>query len=217
MIKYHSYFSALIGLCMQTGSYAQSHRYDLSFLARQGGLQVQNRTISALSGEKGLRFSAAEGDGVAWLEGIEFSNGTIELDIRGKDVLQQSFVGVAFHAVSKDSLEAVYFRPFNFRSSDSLRKTHMVQYVYHPDFTWDRLRNERTGVFEKPVSDPPTPVNWFHARIVVRYPQVKVYVNNQLSPCLVINEWSNRQKGRIGLWVGNNSDGDFANLVITNE
>jgi hypothetical protein len=216
-MNHRYYLSVLAVLAAHAALYAQPLHFDLSSLAARGALLVQNRKISALSGEGAVRFSAAEGDGVAWLTGIEFANGTIELDLRGKDVVQQSFVGVAFHGISKDSLEAIYFRPFNFQTADSQRKVHMVQYVSHPDYTWDRLRSERTNVFEKGIFYPPSPVAWFHARIVVRYPQVEVYVNNQGTPSLVITELSNRKKGKIGLWVGNNSDGDFANLVIQNE
>ncbi len=77
------------------------------------GITVQNRTITPLNDGKrqGIRFSAQAGDGAAWLNGVRFSNGTIELDIRGKDVAQKSFVGIAFHGMTGDSLESVYFRP----------------------------------------------------------------------------------------------------------
>ena len=60
-------------------------------------------------------------------------------DIRGKDVMQQSFVGVAFHGVNNETLDAVYFRPFNFRSDDPVRKVHAVQYISHPNYPWHRI------------------------------------------------------------------------------
>jgi hypothetical protein len=196
---------------------AQITAYDLPALALKGKIIAENRTVQALPEEKAIRFSAADGDGVARLEGVTFGNGRIELDIRGKDVVQHSFVGVAFHGISRDSLEAVYFRPFNFPASDTPRNGHMVQYVSHPDYPWDRLRAERTGVFEKPVPQPPNPTTWFHATIVVKYPSVKVYVNHQPKPCLEVTELSDRKAGKIGLWVGNTSDGDFANVVIVGQ
>ena len=195
----------------------RSHAYDLSSMAQHGQLIPENRTVTPLPAEKAIRFSAAEGDGVAWLQGVDFTNGTIELDIRGKNVLQQSFVGVAFHGFTKDSLEAIYFRPFNFQAADTPRSVHMLQYVSHPAYPWDRLRSERTGIFEKRIPHAPQPDNWFHARIVVRYPKIEVYVNHGSVPSLVVTELSKRKNGRIGLWAGNNSDGDFANLVVTNE
>ena len=39
----------------------------------------------------------APGDGIAWIK--RFTEGTIELDIRGKDAFQQSFVGMAYHGI----------------------------------------------------------------------------------------------------------------------
>jgi hypothetical protein len=207
---------AISGLLTAPSLLAQNKTVDLFHLAQTGGLVVQNRTIAPLTdgSRKGISFSAAEGDGVAWIKGIGFSHGSIELDIRGKDVLQQSFVGVAFHGINKDSLESVYFRPFNFRSTDSVRKTHAVQYIDQPDFPWERLRSEHTGIFEKAIYPPPAADQWFHVRITVHYPEIKVYVNNNTRPSLTVKELSSLKDGRIGLWVGNNSDGDFANLVI---
>ena len=44
----------------------------------------------------------------------------------------------------------------------------------------------------------------------------RVYVNNSPSPCLSVDKLDDHQTGKIGLWAGNNSGGDFANLIITN-
>jgi hypothetical protein len=197
---------------------AQQTRFDLFRLAQTSGLTVQNRSVTPLTDDKrkGIRFSAHEGDGVAWINEINFSDGIIEVDIRGKDVLQQSFVGIAFHGINKDSLEAVYFRPFNFRSTDSLKKSHAVEYVFHPDYPWERLRKEHPGEYEKSVIQPPVPDQWFHVKIVIHYPEIKVYLNGNTDPCLAIRELNTRRAGKVGLWVGNNSDGDFANLTINN-
>jgi hypothetical protein len=48
---------------------------------------------------KGLRLSGSSGDGVAYLRGIEFGNGTIESDIRGKDLQDKVSSVFAFHGV----------------------------------------------------------------------------------------------------------------------
>ena len=37
------------------------------------------------------------------LPGIEFSNGSIELDLKGKEIQGASFIGVAFHGVGRSS------------------------------------------------------------------------------------------------------------------
>jgi hypothetical protein len=214
-------FIAIFGLLsiLNTTGQGQSVKYDLFNLFKDGKIEPFNRQLSQFSetDKKGIRFSKNEGDGIAWLKGVEFSNGTIELDIKGKDLLQQSFVGVAFHGLNNETLDAVYFRPFNFQSSDPVRKIHAVQYVSHPDYTWSVLREKFNGKYEKSVTPAPDGNEWFHAKIVVQYPKVTVYVNDNSEPCLVIDKLNDRRTGKIGLWVGNTSDGDFANLQIINK
>jgi len=179
-------------------------------------LEVFNRSVSSLSDgtRKGLRLSESPGDGVAYLRGVELGNGTIEFDVRGKDVQGQSFVGVAFHGVDGATYDAIYFRPFNFRTEDPARRSHAVQYISHPAYTWQKLRAERPGAFEQPLSPAPDPNGWFHVRVVVASPKVSVFVGDAKEPSLVVNQLSDRTKGLVGLWVGNNSGGDFANLKI---
>jgi len=179
--------------------------------------KVSNRQMTPLDEgtRHGLRLDAHEGDGVAWWPDVEFSNGTIELDIRGKDVLQQSFVGVAFHGLNETTFDAVYFRPFNFKSDDPVRRSHAVQYVSHPTYTWNKLRTERPNQFEQPVVSPPDPNQWFHARVVIAFPSVRVFVNDAAAPALDVKQLSDRKTGWVGVWVGNGSDGAFANLTVT--
>ena len=194
-------------------------KYDLYDLSKDGKLPVFNRELTSFKDkeQKGVRFSEKEGDGVAWIGNINFTNGIIEVDIKGKDVLQQSFVGIAFHGKDEKTFDAVYFRPFNFQTSDSVRHIHAVQYVSHPDFPWNILRESKNGKYEKAIPAAPNPNEWFHVKIIVDYPHITVYVNNSSSPCLSVDKLNDRKNGRIGLWVGNNSGGDFANLVITNK
>ena len=189
---------------------------DLSALVQTQGLQIHNRNVTAFAdaNRKGIRMDAASGDGVVYLNDVEFANGTIEFDVRGKDVQGQSFVGVAFHGVDSSTYDAIYFRPFNFLAADSARHAHAVQYISHPTYTWDKLRNEHPGMYEKPVDPAPNPNEWFHARVVVAGPTVSVFVGGAREPSLVVKRLSERTKGLVGLWVGNGSDGAFANLSI---
>jgi hypothetical protein len=190
---------------------------DLAAFVNGKGGTVVNRTVSAIQDgtRKGIRFNEKPGDGAAWFDGIDFANGVIEFDVRGKNVLQQSFVGVAFHGIPGTASDVVYFRPFNFRSEDPVRRAHGVQYTSEPDYTWDKLRAEHPGVYEKAVTPPPDPDGWFHARIVVASSKVSVFVNGSREPSLVVEKLNQRKQGAIGLWVGNNSGGDFANLQVT--
>jgi hypothetical protein len=189
---------------------------DLAAIADGKGLTLVNRTASTFSdgAKKGVRLSENAGDGVAYLPGIEFTNGTIEFDVRGKDVPQQSFVGVVFHGVDGTTYDAIYFRPFNFRTEDQARRIRAVQYVSHPTNTWQKLRTEQPGKYEKAVNPVPDPNGWFHVRVVVASPKVSVFVDDAKEPCLVVDQLSDRKKGLIGLWVGNTSGGDFANLKV---
>jgi hypothetical protein len=190
---------------------------DLAALLDAKRLTIVNRTATRLTEgpKRGLRLSENPGDGVALIDGITFANGTIECDLRGKDVAQQSFIGLAFHGVDGITFDGVYFRPFNFKAAEAERRGHSVQYISHPTYTWQKLRSEQPGKYEQPVNPVPDPNDWFHARIVVASPKVSVYVNDAAAPSLVVDQLSNRGKGLVGLWVGNTSGGDFANLKIT--
>jgi len=172
---------------------------DLAALAEGKGLKVFNRRLSAINDKKGVRLSESPGDGVAYLEGVEFANGAIEFDIRGKDVQGQSFVGVVFHGLDEKTYDAIYFRPFNFKTEDPARRIHAVQYISHPTYTWQKLRTEQPEKYEKPISPAPDPNGWFHARVVVSSPKVSVFVNDAKEPSLVVNQLSDRKKGLVGL------------------
>lgn len=190
---------------------------DLAALAESGKLTVFNRAAGKFvdGARQGVRMSERENDGVAYVPGIEFANGTIEIDIRGKDVQQQSFVGVAFHGVDGTTYDAIYFRPFNFRTDDQARRARAVQYVSHPANPWQKLRAESPGKYEKGLEPPPDPNGWFHARIVVASPKVSVFVGDARQPSLAVDQLSDRRKGLVGVWVGNTSGGDFANLRLS--
>ena len=126
-------------------------------MAEKNLLEVFNRTATTFSedGKNGVRLSKNENDGVAWLKHVIFSNGIIELDIRGKEEFQQSFVGIAFHGMDNNTFDAVYFRPFNFQTDDPVRKIHAVQYVSMPDYSWEVLREKFNGKYEKAVVPAP--------------------------------------------------------------
>jgi hypothetical protein len=62
----------------------------LSRLPAGQGWKVINRTVttSEKGGQPGVRFSDGNGVGIAWLENSVFTNGTIEFDVRGTNVIQ---------------------------------------------------------------------------------------------------------------------------------
>ncbi|MBC7919492.1 MAG: hypothetical protein H7Z75_00210 [Ferruginibacter sp.] len=216
---------AMVGLCLSAGLLAplpamaqkkSSVTPDLAILA-QGKAAAVNRTVTALAEgrRKGVRLDGRPGEGMVWLPDVQLTNGVVAFDVRGKDLLQQSFVGVAFHGLDDQTYEAIYFRPFNFRSEDAVRRVHAVQYVAQPAYTWQKLRAEFPGKYEAAVAPAPDPNDWFHVRVEIAAPTVRVFVNQIASPVLIVEPLGQPAGGRLGLWVGNNSGGDFANLTIT--
>jgi hypothetical protein len=83
---------------------------------KHGKINVYNREMTLIDekGYEGIRLSKSFGEGLAWLKGMDFSNGTIEFDVRGEDIKQHSFVGIAFHGQNDSTFEAIYLRPFQF-------------------------------------------------------------------------------------------------------
>jgi len=187
---------------------------DLAERLATAKIRVVNRDI-ARSGQNGVHLSAKSDVGLAWIDGTDFSEGTIEVDVRGKDVFQQSFLGLAFHRKDDATYESVYVRPFNFRATDPARRDHAVQYMTVPEFDWPRLREQFPEEFENPVNSTLSPTDWTPLRIVVRGSRVQIFVGQVANTTLEVRKLGTLDRGMVGLWVGNSSDGDFANLRIT--
>jgi len=175
------------------------------------------RTLSVVqeSGRAVVRLDAKEGDGFAVVAGPAFAEGTIELEVRGEDVQGQSFVGVAWNVQNDSTYEAVYLRPFNFRTPDTARAKRSLQYVSQPVYPWPKLRAETPGKYEQPVRPIPDPAAWVPLRLVVTPTQVSVYANGGAEADLVVQRLGDVKPGPVALWVGNNSRGDFSNLKVT--
>ncbi len=193
-------------------------RLDLTAVGKDPRWKIANRTTSVVEvkGKRALRLNEGPGMGLVWLDGYDFANGAIEIDILGRSQpVAGSFVGIAFRVVDAETHDAVYFRPFNFRARNPERHSHAVQYVSHPKWGWEILRSQHPGEYERAIVPEPDGDQWFHARIVVERPKVSIFVNGETTPCLVVKELSDRAHGSLGLWVGEGSGGSFANLRVT--
>jgi hypothetical protein len=193
---------------------------DFTKIADGGTWKIYNATAEILEtdGKHAIRLKAKNDSqqqtaGLALVEGLNFSTGAIELDLKGKNVRQMSFIGIAFNVADERTFEGVYFRPFNFKADEPFR-TRAVQYIAWPDNTWEKLRKDKPGQFEKPINPAPDPDGWFHAKIDVRPTEVLVFVNEAKQPCLTVKRLA---KGGIkrpaGLLV-DVSDGLYADLKI---
>ena len=200
----------LVALLMDSRLFSQT--IDLKQMLADGKL-------SLLSSSQVRPFEEGDKRGITchdnvWLKNIDFSFGTIEVDIRGRNEFLKSFPGIAFYAVDTSrNYDVVYFRPFNFRSPDPVRRTWSMQYMSLPEYRYDRLRKENTGQFENEIIPNPKPEDWIHARIVIAKDSIKVYVNRMDKPSLSVRTLQNRSKGLLGLWT-DATVAEFANLVI---
>lgn len=201
---------SIAGLMLSHAASAQG----LAHLPQQPeAYEVVNRTLTF---EKGgvVHLDAAKDDGIAWLVDQPFTQGRITVEVRGLDVMQRSFVGLAIHGGGRDLFDAVYTRPFNFNAADSGRKAHSLQYMSVPHNTWDVLREKFPGKYEAAVNPPPAAESWVRLALEIESRRLRVFVNDASTPALTVDLLNDRLKGRIGLWVGNNSEGWFRNLTI---
>ncbi|MEO6003866.1 MAG: hypothetical protein ABIZ04_04945 [Opitutus sp.] len=206
----------VFGLCVVCAA-VRAAEAPIDRIADSAVWRLTNRKAELVedAGRKAVKLDARANDGMAWLVGSDFIEGTIDVDLRGANKPQQSFVGVALRGLNATTYDVVYFRPFNFMNTEIERRARAVQYISMPGFPWEKLRADSPGKYENTVNPVPDPDGWFHARVVVADRKISVYVNDAASPCLVVTELSERQGGSIGLWVGNGSNGAFANLKIT--
>jgi len=202
---------------LATSSFCQQ-QVNLSNMLQNKKIKAINRTID-LYGElkDGVEMNAQKSDGLGILEEIEFETGTIEIELLGENNPGKSFIGVAFNIEDNETYEAVYFRPFNFVAEEQARKDHMVQYIYHPEFTWRKLRSERTGEFEDEISQSPNPDKWFKVLLKIDDKSVEVYVNDIAKPVLSVDRLTTTKSSKIGVWTGFGSSGRFRNLTLTEQ
>lgn len=182
-------------------------------------LYSPNREVSVTDqqGKKVFHLGAGPKQGVAWLSEVNFSTGTIEFDVKGKDVLQQSFVGIAFHGVDDSTYEGVYLRPFNFQAKDTVRNKHAIQYISLPKYDWSYLRETYPDKYEHAMLTTIDPNDWVHIKIIVQQKSIQAFINSDKEASLSVEPLTHTISGKVGFWVGNGSDGDFANLSIKNE
>jgi hypothetical protein len=164
-------------------------------------------------------FLAGGGAEIAILSGSDFKDGTIEVDLAGAPKAgaveaARGFIGIAFRVQERGSrFECFYLRPTNGRSDDQLRRNRSTQYISHPDYPRQRLRQENPGVYESYVDLEPGA--WTKVKIVVTGTKAQLSVNGADQPCLIVNDLKpGESSGKIALWIGVGTDGYFTNLQV---
>jgi hypothetical protein len=216
-------------------AYAQAKQYPLESAA---GLRLQyvKAEPATLDGKKGVRVTVSE-EGLrvvqqppptgqprvellALVEGTDFSNGVIEAEIAGVPAPgagegARGFVGIAFR-VQPDlkTYDAFYLRPTNGRAEDQVRRNHSTQYISHPAWPWNRLRQETPERYESYVDVVPN--TWTPIRIEVRGDKARLYVHGQPQPALIVNDVKTgaAARGAIALWVEPGTVAHFRNLRV---
>jgi hypothetical protein len=159
------------------------------------------------------------GQVLAIVKTSDFKDGTIEVELagfprQGAKPSTRGFVGLAFRVQDHASkYEAFYLRMTNGRAEDQLHRNHSAQYVSHPDFPWQRLREERPGVYESYVDLEAGA--WTEMKIVVSGSKAQLYVNGAGQPCLLVNDLKlGETHGRVAFWTGSDTEAYFSNLTI---
>ena len=217
-MKLHYLIAPVIFLFWSLASFSQnSLTIDLHAWAKNKNIKVFNRYLTLVNekSHEGIRLSKDLGEGVAWLKGIDFSNGIIEFDVRGENVQQHSFVGLAFHGQDDSTFDAIYLRPFRFQDKDESLKSRSIQYVSLPYYTWRTLREEFPNKFEHSIDPAPDPNSWVHVRVIIKDSTITTYINGSNEPSLIVQKVTEAKSGSVGFYVADTSGGDFANIKIT--
>jgi hypothetical protein len=202
------------------------------------GLRLHNVTATpaVLNGKKGLKLTISDDaarrlqamapdqqalfEQLAVIEGLEFTNGIIELEMAGEPgpgaaTGARGFVGVAFRLQSDmQTYDAFYLRPTNGRAEDQERRNHAAQYISHPDWPWFRLRRETPSKYESYVDLEPGV--WTKVEIHVRGDRARLFVNDQEQPTLIVNDVKSGAsgKGSVALWIGPGTIAHFRSLSV---
>lgn len=227
--------TASAALTLPATSWGQIRRYPLESAS---GLRLHNVVAepAVLHGKKGLRVAMSEDatrrfldmtpdeqarlEQLASIEGLEFANGVVEVEIAGEPAPgagsgARGFVGIAFRVQNDmQTYDAFYLRPTNGRAEDQERRNHAAQYISHPEWPWFRLRSETPSRYESYVDL--LPGVWTKIKIDVRGDRARLYVHDQQQPTLIVNDVKTgaSAKGAVALWLGPGTVAHFRNLTV---
>lgn len=213
----------IIGAVLLTAMPSQAQSFPLD---TTDGLTVYGAEVSVVEyrGRRALRAVEMEqgvADTIIVIDGLEFENGTIELELAGAPRTDarpgmRGFVGVAFRVEEgpPHQYECIYLRPTNGRAVEQIRRNHSTQYVSHPEYPWHRLRKESPGVYESYVDLEPG--SWTKVRIDVSGTKAKLFVHGVDQPTLIVSDLKRgASRGKIALWIAEGTEAHFRNLKVT--
>jgi len=218
---------AALGLCVGSvdGKDAKASSNPVWKLDTLEKLELVNTKADVVSyqGRKAVRLLPLDkemrGEGMAVLNGTDFKDGTIEVNVAGKPAegapeTARGFIGLAFRVQPKgEKFECFYIRPTNGRADDQLRRNHSTQYISFPDYPWERLRKENPGVYESYVDLEAGA--WTKLKVVVAGTKAQLYVNGATQPTLIVNDLKlGESRWQVALWSEVWTEGYFSELKV---
>jgi hypothetical protein len=184
---------------------------------RGEGAEHRGRKALRLTEDRGAAGGAV--GSMAVINGLEFRNGTIEIELTGEPAAgaqeaARGFVGIAFRVdPGLKKFENVYLRPTNGRAEDQVRRNHSVQYESIPDYPWFRLRKEFPEKYETYADLEPGA--WTRYKLVVQGIKARLYLHGASQPTLIVNDLRlGETGGGIGLWIGPGTVAHFSSLRV---
>jgi hypothetical protein len=153
-----------------------------------------NRAASSVeyANRQAVMFDSRPGKGIAWVEGLRFSTGKIDLNIAATP----QDAGIAFHVRSEREFEAVCFRIGEEASDEGASQRVVIQYIS----TYPDRRASHEAQFDLPYSRSG---EWFKARISISKQVVAVFIDGDNLPTLSVDASERGEVyGSVGLWIG---------------
>jgi hypothetical protein len=173
-------------------------------------------------GRKAVRVTPSEGrgDGFALIDGVDFRDGTIEVDFAVKITVppparMPGFVGIGFR-LKNDPLryDLFYVRPGNSVGEDQSYRNHSVQYSAEPGFGWEPLRRQWPMIYESYADLEPGV--WTKMKIEVHGRRAMLYLNGSSKPSLIVDGLKGETlDGAVGLWGFAGEESYFSDVRIT--
>lgn len=153
-----------------------------------------NRAASSVEyrNQRAVRLDSRPGAGLAWVEGLRFSVGKIDLNIAA---VKQD-VGIAFHIRNEREFEAICFHVGNEAQHEGESQPVVVRYL---STGLDRDANHEAR-FDLPYSQSG---EWFKVRITISKEVIAVFISGGNIPTLsVYASGDGGVYGSVGLWIG---------------
>src|SRR5262249_44056219 len=153
-----------------------------------------NRAASSVEyrNKQAVSFDSRPGAGLAWVGGLRFSVGKIDLNIAAAP----QDVGIAFHVQNEREFEAICFHVGNEAQKEGASQRVVVQYLSTEP---DRNANHEAQ-FDLPYGQSG---EWFKVRISISKEVIAVFISGGNIPTLIVDT-SGRGAvyGSVGLWIG---------------